>query len=129
MTVEQPTPNDHPSGEPVVGRNNIANAVEAAAEMEVSCEVDLIAGEPLLSAYLREGVLQIAGKLALAGGGPQVVQNVTEDVLRLLNVAANSPRSAYRAFLDDLLPGRDAGAANEEPGATPPERGTEEHPS
>lgn len=105
--------------EAIVRREDIAAAVQAAAEIEPSCELDLITGEPLLSAYLRDGVLQVLGKLALAGAGPRVVEGIAEDFFRLLNVAVNSTRSGYRALLDGLLPDPGAGNANGDSGETP----------
>jgi hypothetical protein len=100
--------------DPIVGRDYIAAAVQAAAETEPAGEQELIAGEPLLSAYLRDGSLQILGKLALAGAVPPLIENVAEDYFRLLRVAVEATRDAYRALLADLLP--DDGA--DEPGGT-----------
>ena len=96
MNVEQERPGDQPTGEPVIGRDSIAAAVQAAAEAEPADAPEVIAGEPLLSAYLRDGVLQVCGKLALAGAGPQLIENVAADMFRLLSVSANATRSAYR---------------------------------
>ncbi len=124
----QTEPEQNRSDEPIVGRENIASAVQAAAEIEPSCELDMIAGEPLLSCYLRDGVLQILGKLALAGAGHELVENVAEDFFRLLNVAVNATRSAYRALLDGLLPDPGAGAGNDEGTETPGDHGAEEKP-
>lgn len=90
--------------EPIVSRDYIFAAVQAAAEKEPAEEQDLIVGEPLLSIYLRDGSLQILGKLALAGAGPQLIENVAEDYFRLLRVAVEATRDAYRALLGDLLP-------------------------
>ena len=92
------------SDDPIIGRDFITAAVQAAVEKQPANEQDLIAGEPLLSAYLRDGTLQILGKLALAGAGPQLIENVAEDYFRLLNVAVNATRDAYRALLNDFLP-------------------------
>lgn len=128
MTTEENVPNQ-PQGEPLVGREDIANAVQAAAEKEPANERDLIAGEPLLSSYLRDGVLVVLGKLALAGAGPQIVENVAEDMFRLIDVAVNSTRSAYRALLDGLLPDPGAGTANEVSGDPCPDQDAEQRPT
>jgi hypothetical protein len=80
--------------EPIVSRDYIFAAVQAAAEKEPAEEQELIIGEPLLSAYLRDGSLQILGKLALAGAGPQLIENVAQDYFRLLRVAAEATRDA-----------------------------------
>ncbi len=113
----------------IVDRDSIASAVQAAAETEPADAPELIAGEPLLSAYLRDGALAVMGKLALAGAGPQLVQSVAEDFFRLLNVAANSTRSAYRALLDDLLPDPGAVAVNGESNEAPRDNRAEDEPN
>ena len=106
--------------DPIVGRGFIAAAVQAAADKEPSEEQDLITGEPLLSEYLRCGVLEVLGKLALAGAGHALIENVAEDFFRLVSVAANSTRDAYRALLGDLLPENGTDDQHTPPGGTPP---------
>lgn len=92
------------SDNPIVGRDFITAAVQAAVDREPAEEHELIKGEPLLSEYLRCGVLEILGKLALAGAGHELIENVAEDMFRLVDVAATSTRDAYRALLNDFLP-------------------------
>jgi hypothetical protein len=101
---KQPQAAAEGAGEPIIDRDFIAAAVQAAADKKPTEEQELIAGEPLLSSYLRDGVLVVLGKLALAGAGPQLVEKVAEDMFRLIDVAVNSTRAAYRALLSDLLP-------------------------
>lgn len=113
----------------IVDRDSIAAAVQAAADTEPADAPELITGEPLLSGYLRDGVLQICGKLALAGAGPQLVENVAADMFRLLSVSANATRSAYRALLADLLPEPDAGATDGESIEAPRDHGAEDERS
>lgn len=122
MTTEQDQPSQ-PQGEPLIGKENIADAVQTAAEKEPADAPDVLAGEPLLSSYLRDGVLQMLGKLALAGAGHAIIESTAEDMFRLLSVAAGSVRNAYRALLNDLVPDPGAGTTDEEPGDTPPGRG------
>lgn len=108
------------AAEPIVSQTFIVAAVRAAAEIEPAAEQELIVGEPLLASYLRDGTLQILGKLALAGASPQLVENVAEDYFRLLRVAVNATRDAYRGLLADLLPDDDdAPDASLPPDATP----------
>lgn len=126
---DQLKPEPSASDEPIVGRENITDAVQAAAEIEPSCELDLITGEPLLSAYLRDGVLQVLGKLALAGAGPQIVESIAEDFFRLLNVAVNSTRSAYRTLLDGLLPDPDTGTPSGDGTDARDDHGADEKPT
>lgn len=106
--------------EPIVSRDYIFAAVQAAAEKDPADAQELIVGEPLLSEYLRCGVLEVVGKLALAGAGHALIENVAADMFRLVNVAAGSTRDAYRGLLDGFLPDAGAATANGEPGNTPP---------
>ncbi len=108
------------SAEPIISRRFIVGAVQAAADAEPIAEQELIGGEPLLSSYLRDGVLAVLGKLALAGAGPALVENVAEDLFRLLSVAANATRDAYRSLLDGLLPHADLATTKGRPSDAPP---------
>lgn len=101
---DQTRPSAGGPDDPIVAHCFILAAVKSAADREPKEEQELIRGEPLLSEYLRCGVLEVIGKLALAGAGHELIENVAEDLFRLVDVAATATRDAYRALLSDFLP-------------------------
>lgn len=96
----------------LVDREILRAAVQATVDKDVADAPMLVENEPLLSQYLRDGVLQVLGKIAYAGAGPGIVRDISEDVVRLLGVTATSLQCAYRNLLDGLLPELDAPASD-----------------
>ena len=60
--------------------------------------------EPLLSSYCRAELLQILGKLSVAGASSGVVRGVGADIHRLITVTATAMKSGYSSLLEDFLP-------------------------
>ncbi len=58
----------------------------------------------MLSAYCRAELLQILGKLAVAGASSGVVRGVGADIHRLITVSATAMRSGHSSLLEDFLP-------------------------
>lgn len=81
--------------------------VAAATETAADSDEDFFAflsTEPMLAQVLKRDLLQVCGKLALAGAGPKVVHGVAGDIHRLVGLGVRAVRLGYRGLLADLMP-------------------------
>lgn len=66
---------------------------------------DLSGREPILGAYIQEGMASLAGKLALAGAPTMLVQGVYNEVLALLLSSVEAQRRGHYALWKDCITG------------------------
>lgn len=79
-----------------------------------------ISDEPVLAEFLRRELVQICGKLSLAGARSGAVRGVAGDLHTILGIATCAFRLAYKQLLADFLPG-DSPARAAPPPETPPQ--------
>ncbi len=63
-----------------------------------------LAPEPFLWDYLNAELLRIAGRLAMKGTATDLVQEVTNEMYRLLSLTVGAVRLGYRGLWEDVLP-------------------------
>jgi len=66
--------------------------------------LELLDAEPALKEFLEEGLLKMAGRMALDGAPPPIVRAIHEEASFLLAVTFNAVCHAYRSLYEDLLP-------------------------
>ena len=82
----------------------LATAIKSVGREFPSEGFSFVESEPLLSSFCRTELLQILGKLAVAGATPAVVRGVGGDIHRVITVTAKAMKSGYSSLLEDFLP-------------------------
>ena len=88
----------------LVDREVLATAIKSVSKEFPSEGFTFVETEPLLSSFCHAELLQILGKLAVAGACSGVVRGVGADIHRLITVTATAMKSGYSLLLEDFLP-------------------------